>query len=420
MPQDAGYARHSWPARPTVRQTANISVAALLCALSLCAASGARAQTAASTGSTPPAKPSTVTLPEPEMAGSLAFTAPPTSFTGPLGKWYVDGVLSGLGLLQSNATARDRSGLADLSNGQVIVQKIDGIVQFYAQIGAYSIPALGTQYSHQNDMANALGNYYGAVPEVFLKIAPSDRLSIEVGKLPTLIGGEQTFTFENYNIERGLLWNQTPGITRGVQVTYAAGPLTLNVSVNDGYYSNRYNWVSGSATWRIDAANSLEVIAGDNLGRTATSTTGTPLAQNNSWIYDVIYTFTKGKLTVSPYFQSNHVHADPRIGLYGATAYSGAVLANYVFTPMFQLAARGEYISTSGRIQDAPVTNLLYGAGSNAFSVTLTPTVIYQRFFARTDLAVVDIGNLTPGDGFGRHGDANTQFRGVFETGIIF
>jgi len=27
-------------------------------------------------------------------------------------------------------------------------------------------------------------------------------------KLPTLIGAEYTFTFENMNIERGLLWNQ--------------------------------------------------------------------------------------------------------------------------------------------------------------------------------------------------------------------
>ena len=75
----------------------------------------------------------------------------------------------------------------------------------------------------------------------------ADSFSIEAGKLPTLIGDEYTFTFENMNIERGLLWNQEPAVSRGVQANYTAGPLTSRVSWNDGYYSNVYNWISGSA-----------------------------------------------------------------------------------------------------------------------------------------------------------------------------
>ncbi len=97
--------------------------------------------------------PATVTLPVPGMAGSLAFNSPPYALdTGPLGKWYFDGVLSGLGIVQSNPLSSDKNGLADISNGQVFIQKIDGIVQFYAQVGAYSIPQLGTPYSHFSEL----------------------------------------------------------------------------------------------------------------------------------------------------------------------------------------------------------------------------------------------------------------------------
>jgi hypothetical protein len=127
-----------------------------------------------------PAAPATVTLPTPGMAGSLAFSAIPNSIdVGPLGKWYVDGVLSGLGLVQSNHVASDTNAAADMSNGQVIIQKIDGIVQFYTQIGAYSIPALGTPYSHLTDTSDAINNFYGPVPQAFLKIAPISNFSIE-------------------------------------------------------------------------------------------------------------------------------------------------------------------------------------------------------------------------------------------------
>ncbi len=407
-------------------------IGAILC---VCGAGAADAQTAtaspgtstapaAAASATPvaPAAPPTVTLPVPGMAGSLAFNSPPYALdTGFFGKWYVDGVLSGLGLVQSNAVASDKTGLIDLSNGQVFIQKIDGVVQFYAQVGAYSIPSLGTPYSHLTDTTNALGNFFSAVPQAFLKIVPTDSLSIEAGKLPTLIGAEYTFSFENFNIERGLLWNQEPAVSRGAQINYTVGPVVLSASLNDGYYSDRFNWLSGSATWTINATNTLVFAAGGNLGKTGTSTIATPLAQNNSSIYNIIYTYNNAPLTITPYLQFSHVDAHPGIGLYSsASSYSGAVLANYVFTPRFQLAGRVEYIKTDSGASKIAQTNLLYGAGSGAFSATLTPTFTLNRYFARADLSVVDITDLTSGDGFGQDGRGNVQVRGILETGVIF
>ncbi len=410
-----------------MKQSCSVSVK-VACALAGALAGGGHAfaqtpaqATPAVAASAAPAAPATVTLPVPGMAGSLAFSTVPYSLdTGPLGKWYVDGVLSGLGLVQSHATAPDKTGLADISNGQVILQKIDGLVQFYVQAGAYSIPALGTQYSHLTDTSNALDNFFGAVPQAFLKIAPTDSFSIEGGKLPTLIGAEYTFDFENFNIERGLLWNQEPAVSRGVQANYTRGPVTFSLSLNDGYYSDRYNWLSGSATWVINPTNTLVFAAGGNLGHTGTSTVATPIAQNNSSIYNLIYTFNKAPFTLTPYLQFTHVDANASLGLmHSVSSYSGAVLANYVFTPSFQLAGRAEYIGTSGHVSDGS-PSLLYGAGSGAFSFTLTPTYTLNRFFVRAEGSIVDITDSVPGSGFGRDGNATTQVRGLLEGGVIF
>ncbi len=381
------------------------------------------AATAAATPTPAPAAPATVTLPVPGMGPSLAFQAVPYSLdVGPLGKWYVDGVLSGLGIVQSNRVESDKTGLLDLSNGQIILQKIDGLVQFYVQAGDYSLPILGTPYSHLTDSANALNNFFSAVPQAFLKIVPTDTFSIQAGKLPTLIGAEYTFSFENVDIERGLLWNQEPAVSRGVQANYTMGPVAFSVSLTDGYYSNRYNWVTGSATWTINPTNTLVFAAGGNVGHTGpVPGDTTPTAQNNSSIYNLIYTYNNAPLTITPYVQFSHVDRDASLGiLKSANTYSGAVIANYVISPMFSLGGRGEYIKTSGGRFNPDGTNLLYGPGSGAFSFTVTPTFTYNRFFARADLSVVSVQDLTDGDGFGSDGADKTQVRGMLETGVIF
>ncbi len=186
-----------------------------------------------------PAAP-TSPLIAPSITGPLTIQLPPPKYTlGPLGDVYFDGVGSGLGFWQSNPFAGNRSWQADLSNGQFFVQKTDGLVQFYAQGGAYSISSLGLSYisAAQATIGNStpFGNLWGFFPQGFVKVAPTDRFSVEGGKLPTLIGAEYTFSFQNINIERGLLWNQEPAISKGGQANYTIGPVALSLSFTDGF-----------------------------------------------------------------------------------------------------------------------------------------------------------------------------------------
>ena len=88
--------------------------------------------------------------------------------------------------------------------------------------------------------------------------------SFQVGQMPTLIGAELPFTYENANIERGLLWNQEPLISRGVQFNYSQGPISASLSVNDGYYSNEFTTVSGLITYTFKNSDILEVAGAGN------------------------------------------------------------------------------------------------------------------------------------------------------------
>jgi len=375
-----------------------------------------------------PAAPAAPTSPliGPSITGPLTIQLPPPKYTlGPLGDVYVDGIGSGLGMWQNNPFPGNRSWQPDLSNGQLFAQKTDGIFQFYAQAGAYSIASLGSTYLsastatfgyHAPAIANVPlnGDLWGWFPVGYAKIAPIDNLSILGGKLPTLIGAEYTFSFQNINIERGLLWNQEPAISKGGQLNYTWGPAAFSLSFNDGFDSGVYNWLTGAVTYTINSANTFEFTAGGNLGSTNINTLRTPLLQNNSQIYNLIYTYNSDPWIIQPYFQATHVPTNKGIGITSsASTFGGAILANYNVGSGINLGGRAEYIGTSGN------NNLLYGPGSGAFSLTFTPTYQWSYYFARAEFSWVK-GHVTPGDGMGPNLNGNSQTRVMVETGILF
>jgi hypothetical protein len=383
----------------------------------------------------PPTAPAMVTdtTPKPPallpgMVGPLAVNPTPTNFNlGSLGKVYVTGVFSAFGQVQDNTAPGDKSSQLDADNAMIMVNKPDGLVQFFLQAGAYSLPDLGVPYLRASSATKA---YYGVVPQGFVKLAPSDKISLLVGALPTLIGAEYTFSFENMNIQRGLLWNQENAVNRGAQVNYTAGPLALAFSWNDGFYSKTYSWAVGSVAYTINGANTVSLIAGGNTKVTNISTSATPLFQNNEQIYDLIYTHTAGAWTFQPYLQYTKVPALPQFGAPTSASTSGAALLMiYKFhsgsTPAdsrpasFNLPVRVEYISSTGSLADG-APNLMYGPGSKAWSITVTPTYQYNVFFARAELAFVHAQDITPGFGFGADGTDTSQTRALVELGLLF
>jgi hypothetical protein len=365
--------------------------------------------------SQPSAQNAPAPLGNPPITGPLQPAPPITFDAGPLGKLNLNGALSGFGLVQENHVSGDSTGQAALSNGQVFVQKAEGWWQFYVQAGAYNILSLGLPFI---PTGKQIENFWGPVPVAYLKLVPARNTSIQIGQLTTLMGSEYTFDFENMNVERGLLWNQENAINRGIQINQAMGKLSASLSWNDGYYSNRYSWLSGSLTY-TQGPHTLIFVGMGNLSHTAFQTAATPV-QNNSAMYALEYTYAKGKWIIQPYYQYSDVPRDPAVGVTnGASTQAGAVLLSRTFAHGFSFPGRGEYIVTSGSTTDGAV-NLLYGPGSAAWSLTATPTYQRQRFFVRGELSFVRAESITPGAAFGSAGTEPNQARGVLELGFLF
>src|SRR5207245_8002188 len=127
--------------------------------------------------------------------------------------------------------------------------------------------------------------------------------------------------------------------------------LSLTASWNDGFYSNVYNWISGSAAYAFNSSNTLSFVAAGNVGTTQfnPAAAATPFLQNNGSIYNVLYTYSHENWTITPYWQYTHVSADPTLGIpVSGSTNGGALLLNYNFKHGVSLAVRPEYITSNG------------------------------------------------------------------------
>jgi hypothetical protein len=359
-----------------------------------------------------PAAPAAAPLSTPSMTGPLSNNPTPYSFDVGGSKIYVSGQLTGMGLSQSNSVAGDKDSRLDLTNAQIEVQKTDGVFQFFVEAGAYSLPSLGTPYVKASDLPQETFHY---VPNAFIKIVPNAAFNVQAGILPTLIGAEYTFTFQNMNIARGLLWNQEPAVSRGVQANITQGPWAVSLAWTDGYYSGKYTTGSTLITYTVGKEDTVAFAGSVQFKKTDKSSFATPLAQNNGDIFNLIWTHTEGAWQIVPYLQYGHTPKSTTAGLPASgSTWGGAVLGKYQFNPMFSLAARGEYTSSSG------AQPLLYGPKSDAWSFTVTPTWQFKTFFIRGELSFTKISDGAAGAMFGPNGDKDSQSRAMVETGVLF
>lgn len=352
--------------------------------------------------------PCKATISNPAYGPTIKANPNPACFTSPIGDLYVGGVASGyfyhtappfdpaspVGALPLN-TGRDEQNRLDFSNLMATLQKADGPFQFYVQAGLYSFPTLGLPVYSSFDQ-NTL--YFGPVPVIYGKYVFNDEWSLQGGRMPTNIGTELLFTYQNINITRGLLVGQENFFNQGVQVNYASGPWSASVAVVDGFFSGELNWVTGLVTYKLDDNNLFGINGGthfasfNSLDRGSKFQYATPVTLQNSSIFVANYTYTNGPWTATPYFQYTSVDRDQRLGLAGAETYGGALLVAYTFTDNFSLGGRVEYITQSGsRFNPGATTSLLFGAGSSAASYTITPTFTFDRFFVRGEYSHVDL-----------------------------
>ena len=361
------------------------------------------------------------------MGDALSFGGSANSLDlGAAGNWQFNAALTGLGAIQSNASGNDPRKYGDISNAQAVIAKPTGLIQAFAIAGYYAIPDLATNYLRA---ATQTKQSWGALPIAYVSIVPDDHWSLNVGKLFSLGGAEGTFSYENTNIQRGLLWGQTNSVSQGIQLNYQNESWVTSLAWTDGADSGKYNWLALSATYKLDARTTLTAIWNGSLSGNPANSARTPLLQNNSQITNLVFSYKGDVWSLTPYFQYSVVPANPNIGIAGVSSTQGiGLLTTYRFTPLqdgrpprrnLSLPFRLEYLNTRGN-SGTSANNLLYGPNSAAWSMTTTPTYQSGPYFGRLEISFVKALNISQNMGFGLNGNTTHQARALIEVGILY
>ena len=359
-----------------------------------------------------------------DQSPTPAPTAPPVpvgkvnfNAVGTVTQIFTNGV-NATGSLDTPSGA-DRASRSNVSNLSVLVSKPNGDFRFGVMAGLYSIPVVGFAGNKTAD-PNANTGLYGPVPLAYVEYAPSGAFNLTVGKLATLIGNESTYTYQNTNIQRGIVWNMETAVSRGVRFTTAQGPLTVNLGVNDGFYSGHYLGFEGS----LGVAPAPSFGYAFNFEIPNASAPPNPTASvANRRLYNPSVTLTSGKWQ----FQPNVLFVDsPVSSALGYTrderAFGAVAPASVALSSVWSAGFRVEYGKNGSNPSDlSPNANLLgYGPGSSAWTYTLTPAYKNKSILARAEFSQVSVTNFTPGLAFGTAGTRSNQSRIAIEAGYQY
>ncbi len=357
------------------------------------------------------------------MDNSLSFSGKGSSIDlGGLGVWEVNAAASAMAFSQTNPS----TGAVDISNAQLLIQKSEGEYQFSMQTGLYTTPVLGKTIDRT--LSNTV-NTFGYIPLAAVSYVPNENWSITAGKIPSMGGYESNMTFQNLNIQRGLLWDQTSSVSYGGVVNYSKDEVSLAFTWNDGYYSNKMNWLGVSGSYQLSAKESAGLSWVGSTSPNSQNTPNTPLLQNNSQIVNALYSFNGDRWYFAPYLQYTLVPANQSIGITSEyKTYGAAILANYRFSgadwlglsgAKMSLPVRLEFIQERGGVANA-ANPMLFGPNSSATSFTITPTIQVDKFFARVEGSLVQLNHPEPGLAFGSNNMQRSQVRMMLEVGLLY
>lgn len=360
-------------------------------------------------------------------APALADPAPPSPSPAP-SPVTVSGVLSGFTFTSDNPnatgaldtpTGADPSSRTQLANALLTVTANSGKFRFTVVAGAYAFPVVGLAINPTfQQFANT--NLYGPLPNAYAQYVPDSHWTISAGKLPTLLGQENTFTFQNPNIQRGLVWNMEPVVSNGIRVAYSGAHVSAALEYNDGFYSGNHRAFEGLLGWNPTSSNSWQfifILPDANTPSNATVLIG------NKREYDLMYTQQLGKLQLLPYALWVQSPASTALAFAKSQSAFGAVLmASYAFNDTLSLAGRAETLADSSSTRDFTFNSDLigYGPGSSATTFTLTPAYKAAHLMVRGEWSYVYVNNLLPSLGFGPGGLRTNQTRFGLELGTQF
>lgn len=304
-------------------------------------------------------------------------------------------------------TNPDGTTFGDISNAMLNVTAKAGKWQANASAGYYNFPTVGFGLANTSQ-AGANTRVFSELPLAAVQYNFDPHVSVAAGKFAALLGQESPFTWQNADIQRGLGWNMEPTLSRGVQGSYANGPLTLTLQENDAYYSGSNRAFEGLIGYAPASTTNVQfaaIVPGANVPPNPTVSVG------NKAEYDLMLSQTIGKLQLLPYYLWVTSPSSASLGYTHAEHASAAVLiGTWTFSPQWLLALRYEDArNQSGTTDVSPNADLVgFGPGSSAQSYTITPTL----HFDASGVLRLEFSNVRVSTG-------TSQSRFGFELGVM-
>ncbi len=327
----------------------------------------------------------------------------------PLGKLNLRGAFTGYTIYTNNRAGGDKKTRYDIGSALISVSKPAEPVGFTLIGGAYGVPVVGVGIGKTTDATSL----FSALPVAYIEVSPADSLSIQAGKLPTIIGYESAFTFLNNYLQRGLVWNMQPVVNNGVRVVYGWDMFSLKMGINDGFYTLSTKDSKPAFEGSIGVSPTKESSLSFNfLIPDKDSKPNDTANPSNKREFNAVGSYTIGALSLG--IDLLYVEA-PKSAKAGvpekAKASGGAFHVSYKFEP-FVLSGRVEYVKDN---TDAGGIDLVgIGEGNKGWTFTLTPSYAKGPLFVRAELSYVKADNPFTSN------NKKDQTRLGLEVGLIF
>jgi hypothetical protein len=348
---------------------------------------------------------------------------------GPLGSLELSGLADGYGYYISGTGDTSPSGTksngANVGSALVELQKTTGTLQFTLQVGSYGgTNSLGTPMYQTSLNTYTTGPLYAG----FLTIAPPSipGFTISGGQLNSIEGFEGGDWLNSNLLTTEIYYVQT-GQSRGVQVTYAHGPVSLNFIFGDGYDTGVFNYVQFLGAYTINSNNIASIYGAANLGTTGPHAyvyaDESPVYANSN-LLGMYYSYTNGNLNLVPEVQYQYTKARAILGLTKPTSNFGAALfADYSFGKSpYSIGAWGEYVTS--HTSQADNFSWFIGPNAEAVGFSVTPTWQYKYLFLRADLGYLYLMHNTDATGvkfgYGGSGTGRNVVSTQLEAGLFF
>jgi len=329
--------------------------------------------------------------------------------TESIGTINLNGALTGYSIYTDNKVGNDRKTRYDVGSALISISKSAEPVGFTVIGGAYSLPVVGAGLSNTSNYTKL----YSALPIAYIELAPLKGFSIQVGKLPTLIGYESAFTYLNNYIQRGLVWDMQPVIHNGVRLTYSADLFSVKLGVNDGFYTLSTNHpkpafeLSLALTPVKDGSISFNVLLPDKSSRP--NDTSSPA---NKRVFNLVASYTLDKITLGTDLTYVEAPKDDTAQVLEKAKASGVGFHAYYDLKPFKVSGRVEYVKDNTDAGNIDLVGL--GDSNKAWTFTLTPAYAKGPLFIRSDISYVSADKP-----FTNKGKKNQNRLGV-EVGFIF